>query len=84
MHCRLPAGTITPGRGRDRGDQSQVDSEFWIERLNASGYAVYQIEANKNLYLMGRIEDFRQKKEILKILREIWRILHNWISCGRI
>ena len=32
---------------------SQVSfSEFWVELLNANDWAVYQIEANKKLYLV--------------------------------
>ena len=45
---------ITPG-----GIWSQLDSEFWVELLNAKGWVAYQIEAIKKLYLVYKFQDFK-------------------------
>jgi hypothetical protein len=46
-------------------------SELWAEILDPKRRAIYQIEAIENCYSVWKFQDFSEKKNILKIQKQL-------------
>jgi predicted nucleic acid-binding protein len=46
-------------------------SELWAEILDPKRWAIYKIEAIENCYSVCKFQDFSEKKNILKIQKQL-------------